>query len=246
MPTPVKKPANTATPLSVRVGLPVDGARLDVALGDVVRGRLRLPTDTAPIAAAFNLGSTVPATMPAQGYLIGGHAPRLDVSGWVQYVVGLSTGGSGPGLSALDVSADDGEVFGQHFANMRLVARPGPQALSLRVDSDAMVGQMTVPNDELRRRGITARMDRLWWPAAKEAATGASPWVPLQAVVRRAEMTGLYVLDAKGRPLLRQVRLGRNDGVNVEVLSGLSAGERVAIDAQAAARMTAAVAEPAR
>jgi uncharacterized protein (TIGR02099 family) len=173
MPTPVKKPANTATPLSVRVGLPVDGARLDVALGDVVRGRLRLPTDTAPIAAAFNLGSTVPATMPAQGYLIGGHAPRLDVSGWVQYVVGLSTGGSGPGLSALDVSADDGEVFGQHFANMHLVARPGPQALSLRVDSDAMVGQMTVPNDELRRRGITARMDRLWWPAADDAADAA-------------------------------------------------------------------------
>ena len=80
---------------------------------------------------------------------------------------------------------------------------------------------------------------RLWWPAARDAATGASPWVPVQAVVRRAEMTGLYVLDAKGQPLLRQVRLGRNDGVNVEVLSGLSAGERVATDAQAAARMTA-------
>jgi multidrug efflux system membrane fusion protein len=87
---------------------------------------------------------------------------------------------------------------------------------------------------------------RLWWPAAKEVAAAANPWVPLQAVVRRAEMTGLYVLDAKGRPLLRQVRLGRSDGVNVEVLSGLSAGERVATDAQAAARMTASASEPAR
>jgi multidrug efflux system membrane fusion protein len=87
---------------------------------------------------------------------------------------------------------------------------------------------------------------RLWWPAAKEVAAAANPWVPLQAVVRRAEMTGLYVLDAKGRPLLRQVRLGRSDGVNVEVLSGLSAGERVATDAQVAARMTASASEPAR
>jgi uncharacterized protein (TIGR02099 family) len=171
LPTPVKKPAPLAEPLSVRVGLPVGGARLDLALGDIVRGRLRLPSDKVPIAAAFNLGAAVPAAMPAQGYLIGGHASKLDVSGWVQYVVGMSASGSGgPGLSALDLVTDDGEVFGQHFSNMHIVARPGPQDLSLRVDSDAMAGQLTVPNDEMRRRGITARMDRLWWPAADDAA----------------------------------------------------------------------------
>ena len=79
---------------------------------------------------------------------------------------------------------------------------------------------------------------RLWLPAPSAAA---SPWVPTQAVVRRAEMTGLYVLDAKNKPLLRQVRLGRSDGAQVEVLSGLAPGERVATDAQAAARMTASV-----
>jgi membrane fusion protein, multidrug efflux system len=54
--------------------------------------------------------------------------------------------------------------------------------------------------------------------------------------VRRAEMTGLYVLDAGGQPLLRQVRLGRSDGERIEVLSGLASGERVATDPQAAAR----------
>jgi multidrug efflux pump subunit AcrA (membrane-fusion protein) len=36
--------------------------------------------------------------------------------------------------------------------------------------------------------------------------------------------------------LLRQVRLGRGDGDSIEVLSGVSAGERVALDPQAAAR----------
>jgi multidrug efflux system membrane fusion protein len=35
---------------------------------------------------------------------------------------------------------------------------------------------------------------------------------------------------------LRQVRLGRAQGANVEVLAGVSAGERVALDPQAAAR----------
>ena len=72
----------------------------------------------------------------------------------------------------------------------------------------------------------------------------ASPWVPAQAIVRRAELTGLCGLHANGKPLLRQVRLGRSDGVQVEVLSGLGTGERVATDAQAAARLTASAIKP--
>jgi len=91
---------------------------------------------------------------------------------------------------------------------------------------------------------LPGQFARLWLPAGGEgdaaaAAGGASPWVPAAAVVRRAELTGLYVLDAEGRPLLRQVRLGRSDGERVEILAGLSAGERVAVEPQAAARMVA-------
>ncbi len=76
---------------------------------------------------------------------------------------------------------------------------------------------------------------RLWLPTS--AANGNRLSVPAAAVVRRAEMTGLYVLDANGRPLLRQVRLGRVSNDNVEILSGLMSGERVALDPQAAARV---------
>ena len=60
--------------------------------------------------------------------------------------------------------------------------------------------------------------------------------VPASAIVRRAEMTGVYVLDGNGHPILRQVRLGRAGDGTVEVLSGVAAGERVALDPQAAAR----------
>ncbi len=73
---------------------------------------------------------------------------------------------------------------------------------------------------------------RAWLPGTGK--TAAPIQVPLGAVVRRAEMTGLYVFDAQGHPLLRQVRLGRVINDQVEVLSGLSADERVAPDAQAA------------
>ncbi|MDR6536677.1 efflux RND transporter periplasmic adaptor subunit [Variovorax soli] len=87
--------------------------------------------------------------------------------------------------------------------------------------------------------GVTPGMfARLWLPLAGGGA-GIAPSlsVPLSAIVRRAELTGLYVLDAEGRPLLRQVRTGRIDGDQVEVLSGLMPGERVATDPQAAARI---------
>jgi multidrug efflux system membrane fusion protein len=75
---------------------------------------------------------------------------------------------------------------------------------------------------------------RVWLPL--QGATTARLYVPAKAVVRRAEMTGVYVLDSNGRPILRQVRLGRTVDDTVEILSGVTAGERVAVDPQAAAR----------
>ena len=59
--------------------------------------------------------------------------------------------------------------------------------------------------------------------------------VPASAIVRRAEMTGVYVVDGNGHPILRQVRLGRAGDGTVEVLSGVTAGEHIALDPQAAA-----------
>lgn len=55
--------------------------------------------------------------------------------------------------------------------------------------------------------------------------------VPQAAVVRRSEVTGVYVVDDKGRPSLRQVRLGEAQiNGDVEILAGLASGETVALD----------------
>lgn len=55
--------------------------------------------------------------------------------------------------------------------------------------------------------------------------------VPTQAVLRRSELTAVYVIDANNRVVLRQVRLGERAGeAATEVLAGLVAGERVALD----------------
>jgi RND family efflux transporter MFP subunit len=73
---------------------------------------------------------------------------------------------------------------------------------------------------------------RVWVSGVQAGSTAqntqAQPVVlPLSAIVRRAEMTGVYVMDAQGKPRLRQVRLGRVNGQNVEILSGVSTGEQV-------------------
>ncbi|MDP2821056.1 MAG: efflux RND transporter periplasmic adaptor subunit [Sulfuritalea sp.] len=54
--------------------------------------------------------------------------------------------------------------------------------------------------------------------------------VPPAAVLRRGEVTAVYVLDDKGGVRLRQVRLGEAvSGGELEVLAGINSGERVSL-----------------
>lgn len=55
--------------------------------------------------------------------------------------------------------------------------------------------------------------------------------IPANAVLRRSEVSAVYVIDAKRRISLRQVRLGETDARGqVEVLAGLSPGESIALN----------------
>src|SRR5512146_1888314 len=58
--------------------------------------------------------------------------------------------------------------------------------------------------------------------------------VPASAIVRRSEVTAVYLVRADGSTTLQQVRLGDRFADEVEVLSGLMAGDRVAEDPLAA------------
>jgi len=55
--------------------------------------------------------------------------------------------------------------------------------------------------------------------------------LPASAILRRGELTGVYVAGGKGGFSLRQIRAGEAlaDG-SVEVLAGLAGGEEVALD----------------
>mgnify|MGYP000870168671 CR=1 FL=1 len=120
-----------------------------------------------------------------------------------------------------------------------LPADQQPQATRVQllptVDAGTHTQQLRAEFPAQFAHAVPGMFARLWLaaaPADPQAADAAkaSVTVPLKSVLRRGEMTGVYVPDAQGRPLLRQVRLGPVAGDRVEILSGVAPGEAVVLD----------------
>lgn len=189
LPIPLHKGAQQRLPLHVSLGLPVDGAQLDVRLGSLARVRARL-ADAAtgrPLAMAIDLGAgTGAVALPGCGLRVRGHAAALDVSGWAQTAMAWGQGGNDACTTDVDVVADAPELFGKRFSTLHLQLAPNAEGVRLNVDGAQVKGTLSLPASQLQRRGITARLSRLYWPAdsggdlstgpaATAAATDAHP-----------------------------------------------------------------------
>ena len=185
-------------------------SEVPVQLGDMAMPGRALATVYDP--AALRITASVPQTVAQR--LVAGQMPRAEL----------------PGLPAASA----------WVTPLRLQQLPTVDAATLSVQLRAELPPALA--------GVVPGMfARLWLPVSGAAGAGsATPGaaasaaglsVPQQAVVRRAELTAVYVLDAAGKPTLRQVHLGRSQGDQVEVLAGLMAGERVTTAPQAAARV---------
>jgi uncharacterized protein (TIGR02099 family) len=186
-PAPLQKEALAAMPLHVAIGVPVVGADLQVALGQVARARFRLAGDAPPVAGAIVFGTGMPQHLPPTGLQIRGHAQRLDVAGWVQQTGG-SEGGGGLAVNDVQVSADHALWFNRSLGAMRIDASTPGAALEVRVDGPAMAGTISIPTTQLQQKGVTARIQRLYWPvdaAPATAAGSAASAAPAQPAVAR-------------------------------------------------------------
>jgi multidrug efflux pump subunit AcrA (membrane-fusion protein) len=95
-------------------------------------------------------------------------------------------------------------------------ADPVSHSTEVRVDLAPGASGM-VPGQSARVRFKTGEAERLV--------------VPQESVIRRSELTAVYVQSSGGAFLQRLVRLGDDFGISgVEVLAGLSAGETVALE----------------
>jgi len=84
-------------------------------------------------------------------------------------------------------------------------------------------------------QGVEGVFPGMYVKVAMHVGTHSALVIPRSAVVYRSEVIGVYVVDREGKVWLRHVRLGRSlpDGRHT-VMAGLEAGERVALDPQAA------------
>ncbi|MEO6798388.1 MAG: YhdP family protein [Rhodanobacter sp.] len=184
LPAPLDKPAAASSTLHVSVGLPIDGGDVQLSLGQVLRGRLRLPNGPAqPLAGTLALGDQMPQTLPAHDLRISGHAATLDVTGWVRQVA-AGAGSGGPGLESLDVSTDQAGWFGRPLGPLALRATQQPDVLSVDVKGPAMEGNFSVPTQDMHKRGVTAILSHLYWP--KDVAASPTPGKKSPAAVAPA------------------------------------------------------------
>lgn len=105
----------------------------------------------------------------------------------------------------------------------QVVVYPGADPLSHSVTVRVLLPRMEAPVAP----GTTAKV------AFSIRSVDSTLRVPDTAVVRRGELTGVYVLK-DGTLLLRQLRLGGREGDTVEVLAGLGPGDVVARNPEAA------------
>lgn len=78
------------------------------------------------------------------------------------------------------------------------------------------------------RSGMFATVD---FPVQVEAADGVT-LLPMEALIARGQLRGVYTVSQSNTALLRWLRLGRTHGDKIEVLAGLSPGETYVVAAQ--------------
>lgn len=112
------------------------------------------------------------------------------------------------------VTLDDGRVLDTGEMTFFPYADPNTHSFRVRMP-------LTEPDGTL----FPGMLVRVGLPVAERQAL----WIPETALVRRGELRGVYVLDDNDQARLRQIRTGVTRNGQIEVLSGLSAGERVQV-----------------
>ena len=105
------------------------------------------------------------------------------------------------------------------------VLRTGEMTFFPYADSDTHAFRVRMALDEVNGGLFPGMLVRVGLPVGERSAL----WIPEQALVRRGELRGVYVLGQNDQQRLRQIRTGVRREGRIEVLAGLSEGERVAL-----------------
>ena len=180
------------------------------------------------LAALKQLEAGTRVSAPFDGVVVRRHAdPGADLMPGMPI---LDVRSSEPGAVATAVPESELEGLARRAAEVQLGDSPWMRATLLRVDG------MTDPSTRTRKAyyqpaggapqpGAFARV-RL--AAAADPPGAGAVSVPTEALVRRGELSGVFVLQ-NGRAWLRWLKTGDERGGRTEVLAGLSPGEEIAL-----------------
>jgi len=119
-------------------------------------------------------------------------------------------------MLSIDVTSLEGAVFQATVDRMIPAANPG----SRTYDIEALIED---PEGRLRS-GMFARVQV---PIGEREAI----LVPTASLVRRGQLTGVWIVNEDGRARLRWVRAGHAFGSDTEILAGLAGGETIVLSA---------------
>jgi membrane fusion protein, multidrug efflux system len=187
-----------------------DQARADITSAQVHAGYARI---AAPISGVVTSKQVEVGATATPG------APLLTIEDDSRYRLEAAVDESQIGRVRLRqramvrVDALGGEELSGRVAEIVPAADPASRSYAVRIDLPA-------------RQGLRSG---LYGAARFTTGERRAITVPGKAVVERGQLVGVFVVDAGGVARLRLVKTGRATGDRVEILSGLSEGERVVV-----------------
>jgi uncharacterized protein (TIGR02099 family) len=164
LPAPLRKSAATPLPLALEVAIEEQTKQVQLQLGQLLtlRGRWD-PQQSFNGVAAF--GGASLGERPVQGVKVLGEVAALDLGGWLTLA-----GDGGELIDSVDLRSGDFDLFGRGFGEVRLQYRQHPEGRVIALEGERLAGEVTIPDLlQVPLRGITARFDRVYWPAGLRA-----------------------------------------------------------------------------
>lgn len=194
--------------------LEADGAASQQELDEAFA---RLEAARAQLAEARAQASYVQVTAPFDGVVVARYADPGDLAVPGQPVLRLAGTGAVTVAAELPAHMRGAVEVGQAVRVIDRGGRPIEATVSRVVPTlDAATGRFRVElspsGDSQLTAGETVRLE-------VSGAGSATRWVPVDALLRRGQLVGVYALESDTLRL-RWVRLGREEGPLVELLSG--------------------------
>jgi multidrug efflux system membrane fusion protein len=192
-------------------------AKADVSGAQVVAGYAKI---TSPINGIVTAKSADIGAMAAPG------VPLVTVEDNSQYRLEVAVEESRITSVRLNdnvrvrIDAISSDEIAGRVVEVAPTADPASRSYTVKIE---MTAAGHTGNQRLLRSGLYGKARFV--TGQKQALT-----IARAAVVERGQLVGVYVIDANGIARLRLIQTGKTFNDRVEVLSGLSDGERIAID----------------